>query len=152
MLLEAAPGTSYGGCGNSNLRAYAWSDRDGYECYITVPIGVYDHLDDDEVATMDNVLRRCQCSRLTGQKRRLTMKLFDLVQRCHDIGLDYSVHPYTFNRLMFIGRTNHIYAENGVGTNLVSAPIDGGKTDTTCWSTHVMLARIAEAAKHRGDC
>jgi hypothetical protein len=76
------------------------------------------------------------------------MKLFDLVQKCHDIGLDCSVHPYTFNRLMFIGRTNHIYAENGVGTNLVSAPIDGGKTDTTCWSTQVMLARIAEAAKH----
>jgi hypothetical protein len=56
VLLEAAPGTSYGGCGDSNLRAYAWSDQNGYECYITVPIGVYDHLDDDEVATMDNVL------------------------------------------------------------------------------------------------
>ena len=58
VLLEAAAGTSYGGCGDSNLRAYAWSDQNGYECYITVPIGVYDHLNDDEVDVLEQVITK----------------------------------------------------------------------------------------------
>jgi hypothetical protein len=40
----------------SGLRLYARSDENGYESYITVPIGVHDHLDDDEVATLERVI------------------------------------------------------------------------------------------------
>jgi len=52
VLLEGDP-TKYGDTG---LRAYAWSDENGYEFHITVPVGVYDHLDDDEVEVLERVI------------------------------------------------------------------------------------------------
>jgi hypothetical protein len=40
----------------SGMKAYAWSDENGYKCHITMPIGVYDYLDEDEVATLERVI------------------------------------------------------------------------------------------------
>jgi sporulation-control protein spo0M len=52
VLLEAdRPGRD-----GSGMNAYAWSDERGYECSITMPIGIYDHLDDDEVEVLERVI------------------------------------------------------------------------------------------------
>jgi hypothetical protein len=54
VLLEANKPSGDG----PGLLAYAWSDEGGYECYITVPIGVYDRLDDDEVEVLERVIAK----------------------------------------------------------------------------------------------
>jgi hypothetical protein len=51
VLLEADPAPSDG----SQMKAYAWSEN-GYECYVTVPVGIYDHLDADEVTMLERVI------------------------------------------------------------------------------------------------
>jgi hypothetical protein len=56
VLLEANPTAGNGCCGESNMRAYAWSDQNGYECAITMPFGAYDAMDEDEVAVLERVI------------------------------------------------------------------------------------------------
>jgi hypothetical protein len=51
VLLEADPKN-----GDTGLRAYAWSDQNGYEFHITLPVGVYDRLNDDEVEVLERVI------------------------------------------------------------------------------------------------
>jgi hypothetical protein len=41
-----------------DLLAYAWSDGCGYECKLTLPMGIYDGRDDNEVAVLDRVIAR----------------------------------------------------------------------------------------------
>jgi hypothetical protein len=57
VLLEADPKN-----GDTCLRAYAWSAQNGYEFHITVPVGVYDHLDDDEVEVLERVIAERACN------------------------------------------------------------------------------------------
>ena len=49
VLLEADPV----GRDGSGMKAYAWSEGNGYECCITMPIGVYDRLAEDEVKVLE---------------------------------------------------------------------------------------------------
>jgi hypothetical protein len=51
VLLEADPKN-----GDTGLRAYAWSDQNGYEFHITLPVGNYDRLNDDGVEVLERVL------------------------------------------------------------------------------------------------
>jgi hypothetical protein len=66
VLLEGDPKYA-----DTGLRAYAWSDANGYECYITVPVGVYDHLDDDEVAVLERVIADKESERVVAHQCRL---------------------------------------------------------------------------------
>jgi hypothetical protein len=45
-------------CGEnlSGLLAYAWSDESGYECYLTLPFGIQDRLNEDEVEVLERVI------------------------------------------------------------------------------------------------
>jgi hypothetical protein len=53
VLLDAA---KPGGENLSGLLAYAWSDQNGYECYLTVPFGIQDRLNEDEVEVLERVI------------------------------------------------------------------------------------------------
>jgi hypothetical protein len=53
VLLEPA---KYGHESLSGLLAYAWSDEAGYECCITLPFGIQDRLNEDEVEVLERVI------------------------------------------------------------------------------------------------
>jgi hypothetical protein len=53
VLLEA---DKPGGDNLSGLRAYVWSDQNGYERCLTVPFGIQDRLNEDEVEVLERVI------------------------------------------------------------------------------------------------
>jgi hypothetical protein len=55
VLLERA---KYGHENLSGLLAYAWSDEAGYECSITVPLGIQDRLNKEEVEVLELVIAK----------------------------------------------------------------------------------------------
>jgi hypothetical protein len=45
--------------GGLDLLAYAWSDEHGYECKLTLPMGIYcDRLNEDEIAVLERLIAR----------------------------------------------------------------------------------------------